>query len=49
MWSAECRKRKVRKMKSVEKQSTVDPVYNGYPRNFRNWPLNTSGRLIQDH
>ena len=28
---------------------TVEPVYNGYPRDLRNWPLNTGGRLIQDH
>ena len=27
---------------------TVEPVYNGHPRNLRNWPLNTGGRLIQD-
>lgn len=26
---------------------TVEPVYNGHPRNLRNWPLNTGGRLIQ--
>ena len=28
---------------------TVEPVYNGHPRDLRNWPLNTGGRLIQDH
>ena len=28
----------------------VKTVYNGHPRDLqlRNWPLNTSGRLIQD-
>ena len=29
--------------------TTVEPVYNGHPRDLRNWPLNTGGRLIQDH
>ena len=29
--------------------STVEPVYNGHPRDLSNWPLNTGGRLIQDH
>ena len=24
---------------------TVEPVYNGHPRDLRNWPLNTGGRL----
>ena len=28
---------------------TVEPVYNGHPRDLRNWPLNTGRRLIQDH
>ena len=28
---------------------TVEPVYNGHPRDLSNWPLNTGGRLIQDH
>ena len=27
---------------------TVEPVYNGHPRDFEKWPLNTGGRLIQD-
>ena len=27
---------------------TVEPVYNGHPRDLRNWPLNTGSRLIQD-
>ena len=27
--------------------NTVEPVYNGHPRDFRKWPLNTGGRLIQ--
>ena len=31
------------------KLHTVEPVYNGHPRDLRNWPLNTGGRLIQDH
>ena len=30
-------------------RDTVEPVYNGHPRDLRNWPLNTGGRLIQDH
>ena len=29
--------------------NTVEPVYNGHPRDLSNWPLNTGGRLIQDH
>ena len=29
--------------------TTVEPVYNGHPRVLRNWPLNTGGRLIQEH
>ena len=29
--------------------NTVEPVYNGHPRDLRNWPLNAGGRLIQDH
>ena len=39
-------------MKSVIAKAllhTVEPVYNGHPRDLRNWPLNTGGRLIQDH
>ena len=28
---------------------TVEPVYNGHPRDLSNWPLNTGGRLVQDH
>ena len=28
---------------------TVEPVYNGGPRDLSNWPLNTGGCLIQDH
>ena len=28
---------------------TVEPVYNGHPRDLRNWPLNTGVRLIEDH
>ena len=27
---------------------TIEPVYNGHPRDFEKWPLNTGGRLIQD-
>ena len=27
--------------------NTVEPVYNGHPRDFEKWPLNTGGRLIQ--
>ena len=30
-------------------QNSVEPVYNGHPRDLSNWPLNTGGRLIQDH
>ena len=26
-------------------QITVEPVYNGHPRDLSNWPLNTGGRL----
>ena len=25
---------------------TVEPVYNGHPRNLRNWPLNTGSLKI---
>ena len=32
----------------VQKAITVEPVYNGHLRDFRNWPLNAGGRLIQD-
>ena len=31
-----------------EIHNTVEPVYNDHPRDLRNWPLNTGGRLIQD-
>ena len=34
---------------SISNNNTVEPVYNGHPRNLRNWPLNTGGCLIQDH
>ena len=33
----------------LPRSSTVEPVYNGHPRDLSNWPLNTGGRLIQDH
>ena len=33
----------------VSFENTVEPVYNGHPRDLSNWPLNTGGRLIQDH
>ena len=33
----------------IAKKLTVEPVYNGHPRDLSNWPLNTGGRLMQDH
>ena len=33
----------------VDSGYTVEAVYYGHPRDFRNWPLNAGGRLIQDH
>ena len=27
-------------------ENTVEPVYNGHPRDLRNWPLNTGGRSL---
>ena len=32
--------------RTVRNVTTVEPVYNGHPRDLRNWPLNTGSLKI---
>lgn len=33
----------------VNELKSVEPVFNGHPRDLRYWPLNTGGRVTEDH